>query len=306
MTAAAAFFDLQVNGYAGVDFNQDDLDAGPLHRACERLDADRVAGLLATIVTDNLSAMCGRLSRLAELREVDPLAKRLIAGVHIEGPFLSDREGYRGAHPLDAIRPADLDSMSRLLDAACGLTRVVTLAPECDPGLAVTRFLASRGVIVSAGHTDATLEQLRGAIDAGLSMFTHVGNGCPMHMNRHDNIIHRALSLADDLWLCFIADGAHIPFVALRNYLKLAREDRTIIVTDAIAPAGLGPGRYRFGRWDLEIGEDMVARAPDRSHLVGSGITMKQNAENLLHGVGLSESVVRKLTLENPRVALGI
>jgi N-acetylglucosamine-6-phosphate deacetylase len=306
VTAAAAFFDLQVNGYAGVDFNQDELDADQLHRACERLDADGVAGFLATIITDDLSAMCRRLSRLAALREVDPLAKRLIAGVHIEGPFLSDREGYRGAHPLDAIRPADVDSVTRLLDAARGLTRVVTLAPESDPGLAVTRFLASQGIIVSAGHTDATLEQLRRAIDAGLSMFTHVGNGCPMHMNRHDNIIQRALSLADELWLCFIADGAHIPFVALRNYLKLAREDRTIIVTDAIAPAGLGPGRYRFGRWDLEIGEDMVARAPDRSHLVGSGITMQQNAANLLHGVGLSESVVRRLTLENPRVALGI
>jgi N-acetylglucosamine-6-phosphate deacetylase len=305
VTAAAAFFDLQVNGYAGVDFNQDELDADQLHRACERLDADGVAGLLATIITDDLSAMCHRLSRLAELRDVDPLAKRLIAGVHIEGPFLSDRDGYRGAHPLDAIRPADLDSMMRLVDAARGLTRVVTLAPECDPGLAVTRFLASRGIIVSAGHTDATLEQLRGAIDAGLSMFTHVGNGCPMHMNRHENIIQRALSLADALWLCFIADGAHIPFVALRNYLKLAREDRTIVVTDAIAPAGLGPGRYKFGRWDLEIGADMVARAPDRSHLVGSGITMKQNAANLLHGVGLSESVVRRLTLENPRIAIG-
>jgi N-acetylglucosamine-6-phosphate deacetylase len=305
VTAAAAFFDLQVNGYAGVDFNQDDLDADQLHCACERLEEDGVAGFLATIITDDLAAMCRRLSRLAELREIDPLAKRVIAGVHIEGPFLNNRDGYRGAHPLDAIRPADADSMTRLLDAARGLTRVVTLAPECDPGFAATRILASRGIVVSAGHTDATLEQLRRAIDAGLSMFTHVGNGCPMQMNRHDNIIQRALSLANKLWLCFIADGAHIPFVALGNYLKLAREDRAIVVTDAIAPAGLGPGRYRFGRWDLEIGEDMVARAPDRSHLVGSGITMKQNAENLLRRVGLPEQVVRKLTLENPRIAIG-
>jgi len=305
VTAAAAFFDLQVNGYAGVDFNQDDLDADQLHCACERLEEDGVAGFLATIITDDLAAMCRRLSRLAELREIDPLAKRVIAGVHIEGPFLNNRDGYRGAHPLDAIRPADADSMTRLLDAARGLTRVVTLAPECDPGFAATRILASRGIVVSAGHTDATLEQLRRAIDAGLSMFTHVGNGCPMQMNRHDNIIQRALSLANELWLCFIADGAHIPFAALRNYLRLAREDRSIVVTDAIAPAGLGPGRYKFGRWDLEIGEDMVARAPDRSHLVGSGITMKQNAENLQHAVGLSESAVRKLTLENPRIAIG-
>jgi len=305
VTAAAAFFDLQVNGYAGVDFNQDELDAEQLHRACDRLEGDGVAGLLATIITDDLAAMCRRLSRLAKLREADPLAKRLIAGIHIEGPFLNGKDGYRGAHPLDAIRPADVDSMARLLEAAHGLARVVTLAPECDAGLAVTRHLASRGLVVSAGHTDATLDELRRAIDAGLSMFTHVGNGCPMLMNRHDNIIQRALSLADQLWLCFIADGAHVPFAALRNYLKLAHEDRAIVVTDAIAPAGLGPGRYKFGRWDLQIGEDMVARAPDRSHLVGSGITMKQNAENLRRGIGLPEAIVRKLTLENPRIAIG-
>ena len=305
MTAAAAFFDLQVNGYAGVDFNQDQLDAGQLHHACERLEADGVAGFLATIITDDLPAMCRRLSRLAELYEADSLAKRLIAGIHIEGPFLNEGDGYRGAHPLDAIRPADVESMARLLDAARGLTRIVTLAPERDPGLAVTRFLASRGIVVSAGHTDASIDELQAAIDAGLSMFTHVGNGCPMQMHRHDNVIQRALSLAGKLWLCFIADGAHVPFLALRNYVRLAGDDRAIVVTDAIAPAGLGPGRYTFGRWDLVVGDDMVPRAPDRSHLVGSGITMKQNAKNLQHALGLPEGVVRKLTLENPRIAIG-
>ncbi len=305
MTAAAAFFDLQVNGYAGVDFNQDQLDAGQLHHACQRLEADGVAGFLATVITDDLTAMCRRVSRLAELHEADPVAKRLIAGIHIEGPFLNEKDGYRGAHPVDAIRPGDVESMARLVDAARGLTRIVTLAPERDPGLAVTRFLSSRGIVVSAGHTDASIDELQAAIDAGLSMFTHVGNGCPMQMHRHDNIIQRALSLADKLWLCFIADGAHVPFIALRNYVRVAGDDRAIVVTDAIAPAGLGPGQYRFGRWDLVIGDDMVPRAPDRSHLVGSGITMKQNARNLQHALGLPEGVVRKLTLENPRIAIG-
>jgi N-acetylglucosamine-6-phosphate deacetylase len=306
VTAAAAFFDLQVNGYAGVDFNQDGLEGDALHCACKQLEADGVAGLLATIITDDLAAMCRRLSRIAELRQADPLAERLIAGVHIEGPFLSGQDGYRGAHPLDAIRPADVTSMSRLLDAAQGLARIVTLAPECDPEFAVTRFLASRGIIVSAGHTNATLDQLRGAIDAGLSMFTHVGNGCPMLMHRHDNIIQRALSLADRLWLCFIADGVHVPFTALANYLKIAGHDRCIVVTDAIAPAGLGPGRYRFGRWDLVVGEDMVSRAPDGSHFVGSGITMKQSADNLRKSLGLGDAAIRKLTHDNPRSAVRV
>ena len=304
--SATTFFDLQVNGYAGVDFNQDGLKADDLHRACERLEADGVGGFLATIITDDLDAMCRRLSTLATLRERDPLAERLIAGFHIEGPFLNETDGYRGAHPRDAIRPAGLDTMMRLLDAAAGLARVVTLAPERDDGFAVTRMLATRGIVASAGHTDATLDELCGAIDAGLSMFTHVGNGCPMHMHRHDNIVQRALSLADRLWLCFIADGAHVPFVALGNYLRVAGLDRVVIVSDAIAPAGLGPGHYTFGRWDIVVDDDMVPRAPDRSHFVGSGITMRQSADNLRQALKLSDATVRRLTDDNPRSVIGI
>lgn len=301
-----SFFDLQVNGYGGVDFNQDDLDAADLHRACERLETDGVVGILATVITDDLDAMCRRLSALAAIRERDALVRRVVEGIHIEGPFLNESDGYRGAHPRDAVRPTDLDSMKRLLDAAGGCARVVTLAPERDASMAVTRFLASHGVVVSAGHTDATIDDLHRAIDAGLSMFTHVGNGCPMLMHRHDNIVQRALSLADRLWLCFIADGVHVPFVALANYLKLAGHERCVIVTDAIAPAGLGPGRYRFGRWDLVVGEDMVSRAPDRSHFVGSGITMKQSADNLRKSLGLSDVLIRKLTHDNPRAAVRV
>ena len=306
MSAATTLFDLQVNGYAGVDFNQDGLEAVDLHRACERLEADSVGGVLATVITDHVDAMCHRLSTLAALRERDPLVQRLIAGFHIEGPFLNETDGYRGAHPRDAIRPAGLDAMTRLLDAAAGLARVVTLAPERDDGFAVTRMLANRGIVVSAGHTDATLDELRGAIDAGLSMFTHVGNGCPMYMHRHDNIVQRALSLADRLWLCFIADGAHVPFVALGNYLRIAGEDRAVIVSDAIAPAGLGPGRYTLGRWDIVVDDDMVPRAPDRSHFVGSGITMRQSADNLRQTLGLPAATVRRLTYENPRALIGV
>ena len=304
MNASTGYFDLQVNGYAGVDFNKEGLTAEELHRACERLDADGVGGILATIITERLDLMCGRLATLAALREADPLARRLIAGLHIEGPFINEADGYRGAHPRDAIRPADVDGMKRLLDAAGGLARIVTLAPERDANLAVTRLVSGQGIVVSAGHCDPTLDELRAAIDAGVSMFTHVGNGCPMQLHRHDNIVQRVLSLADRLWLCFIADGAHVPLVALGNYIRLGGHDRCVIVTDCTAPAGLGPGRYTLGRWDITIGDDMVAWAPDRSHLLGAAITMKQSARNLRDALQLSEPAIRVLTCDNPRAAL--
>lgn len=300
------YIDLQVNGYAGVDFNTDGLTADGLHRACVRLEADGVGTCLATVITDDLDAMCRRLSALASLREADALAQRIIAGIHIEGPFLNEADGFRGAHPRDAIRPAAADAMRRLLAAAQGLTRLVTLAPERDPQSTVIRLLVAQGIVVSAGHTDASLDELRAAADAGLSMCTHVGNGCPMRLPRHDNIVQRMLSLADRLWLTFIADGVHVPFVALGNYLKLAGPDRGIVVTDAMAAAGLGPGRYTLGRWDLTIGDDLAAWAPDRSHLVGSAVTMAESARRLRESVGLSDEAVRRLTADNARQALGL
>ncbi len=304
--AEAGYVDLQVNGYAGVDFNKDALTTSELRHACTRLEADGVAAFLPTIITDDADVMCRRLSALVRGREEDSVASRLIAGIHIEGPFLNEAPGFRGAHPQDAMRDADPEVMSRLLDAAGGLTRIVTLAPERDPGGRVTRKLAASGIIVSGGHSDASMDQLRAAIDAGLSMFTHVGNGCPMQMHRHDNIIQRVLSLAPELWLSFIADGAHVPFVALGNYLKLAGYDRSIVVTDAIAPAGLGPGRYTLGRWDIVIDSDMVPRSPDRSHFLGSAVTMRQSADNLHRALNLPPDAVRQLTSENAARLVGL
>jgi N-acetylglucosamine-6-phosphate deacetylase len=300
------FFDLQVNGYAGVDFNgEEELTPAAIEALSARLAEHGVEGILATIITDTLPAMEERLRRVAWLRQQVPAFGKLVRGFHIEGPFISPVEGYRGAHPLDAIRQADLAAMERLLEAAEGLTRVVTLAPEQDPGFHLTGMLAKRGITVSAGHTNASLDELKGAIGAGLTLFTHLGNGCPAVMPRHDNILQRALSLREHLWLCFIADGAHIPFFALKNYLQLTGTEKTVVVTDAIAAASLGPGRYTLGRWNLVIGEDLIARPPHGDHLVGSTVTMERSYRNLIDRVGMSEAEARKLLVENPRKAIG-
>ncbi len=305
MNHKSGYFDVQVNGYGGVDFNNDQLTPEGLNKACVALQSDGVDGILATIMTEDIEVMCDYLRQLVELREKDSLAKKLIVGFHIEGPFINETAGYRGAHPADAIKPADLDDMKRLLDAAGGLTRIVTLAPEQDKALSVTKFLAGESIVVSAGHCNSTLDEFSAAIDAGLSMFTHLGNGCPPQINRHDNIIQRVLSLADKLWITFIADGVHVPLFALNNYLAAAGLDRCIITTDAMAAAGLGLGRYTVGRWDIEVGNDLAARSPDGSHLVGSAVSMKQSAKNLHEYLGLSSEQIFKLMCENPKRAIG-
>ncbi|HEX4085368.1 MAG TPA: hypothetical protein VHY22_10690, partial [Chthoniobacteraceae bacterium] len=301
------YFDIQVNGYGGIDFNQDDLSGEDLHRACERLRADGVDAILATIITETEERMIARLRRIVALRERDELVRSVIAGIHIEGPFINAADGYRGAHPADAVCGANPAMTERLLDAAGGLTRIFTLAPEQDPKCESTRLLAQRGITVSAGHTNATMEQLEKSIEAGLSMATHVGNGCPAMLPRHDNIIQRLLYLRGHLWLSFIADGVHIPFHVLRNYLELIGPGgKCLVTTDAMAAAGLGPGTYRIARWNVVVGEDCAARSPDDSHLIGSAVSMQRVVENLKQRIGLQPDAIDLLTKARPRFASGL
>ena len=299
-------FDLQVNGYAGTDFNREGLTAEALHHACECLREDGVEGILATFITDALDKMESRIKTLVALREKDPLAKQIIAGIHIEGPFINAEKGYVGAHPPHEVKPATVENAKRLVDAAGGLPTLMTLAPECDANFATTKWLAENNVCVSAGHCNPSREVLAAACDNGLKMFTHVGNGCPMQMHRHDNIINRALSLRDRLWLCFIPDGVHIEFFALQNYLRSAGLDRAIFVTDAISASRLGPGKFTLAGWDILIGEDLVARSPDGSHFVGSTVTWPRIQNNNRNVIGLSDADLMKVSVENPKRALGI
>lgn len=305
-TTEPTFFDLQNNGCYGVDFNSDTLTGEQLYEACVKLEQDHVGGILATIVTGARDRMIHRLSNLVKLRERDPLAKKIIQGIHIEGPFLNETPGYKGAHNAEVMVLADLEFAKELLDAAGGLTRVLTLAPERDPEMKTTRWLTRQGITVSAGHCDASLDQLKAGIDAGLAMYTHLGNGCPMQMHRHDNIVQRVLSLSGKLWLCFIADGAHVAWPALGNYIKLSGMEKTCVVTDAVMVAGLGPGRYKLLHHDVLVSDDMVCWAADKSHLVGAAITMPQTLNNLTRKLGLSRADALRLLCDNPRKSVGL
>jgi N-acetylglucosamine-6-phosphate deacetylase len=126
-----------------------------------------------------------------------------------------------------------------------------------------------------------------------------------MLLHRHDNIIQRVLALADQLWISFIPDGVHIPYPALRNYLKCAGIKRSLFVTDAISAAGLGPGLYSLGAQKIRIGDDLVARAPDNSHFIGSTVTWTRIRDEAGPALGLSPEDLDLLCHRNPRRTLG-
>ena len=139
-----SFFDLQVNGYAGIDFNGGSLTTAQVREACVALKEDGTEGVLATVITDGMESMKGKLQRLVKARDEDELVREVIVGLHIEGPCINERDGYVGAHPRNCVVPASVEGMKELLEAAGGLTRLVTLAPEREPLASVSIVAVGR------------------------------------------------------------------------------------------------------------------------------------------------------------------
>jgi N-acetylglucosamine-6-phosphate deacetylase len=297
--------DLQLNGYKGIDFNADDLSAQAMRRACRAVRDDGGGHFLATVITDRLDRMLGRIGRLADLHRDDAEVAAAMVGIHVEGPFLSPRQGFVGAHPAQHVLPAEPGAARDLVAAGAGLVRLMTLAPEHDPGLATTRWLADRGVVVSAGHCDPDAATLRKAIAAGLAGFTHLGNACPTLLHRHDNILYRVLTAEGLRWVMVIADGVHLPPPLIRLIARVVGVDRLIAVTDATAAGGMGAGCFSLAGQEVIVAEEGAAWAPDRSHLVGSTASMGRIEDVLLLDVGLDPDEVRRVTSLNPRRALG-
>ncbi len=297
----SGFIDLQVNGYAGIDFNSaatltDEQAVG----VCRRLESDGVDRILATIITAPIDTMVARIGRLAELIDQIPEVAKRIAGIHVEGPFINPADGFVGAHPPSSVVPANLIDANRLVDAGRGHVRLMTLAPEMDDRATVTRALSAQGIVVAAGHCDASLDQLKESLGAGLRLFTHLGNGCPGMLHRHDNIVQRVLSLGDSLMISFIADGHHVPMHALGNYLRCVADRNIVIVTDAISAAGLGPGRYELSDQIVEVDENGAAWAACRTHFAGCATTMPEMVEILKRDIRATAAQIKCWTVDNP------
>ena len=302
----SGFFDLQLNGCYGVDFNSDDLTGEGLAAACHLLRLNGVDRFLLTIITDEVELMCRRIRQVVLFRCQSALVTRMIAGIHVEGPFISPQPGYVGTHRPEHVKEASLEVSQKIFEAGNGIIRLFTLAPECDKEAFITKWLVKQNVCVSAGHCNPSIDQLQEAIDNGLSIFTHLGNGCPRTLERHDNIINRVLSFADHLWITFIADGVHVPFFTLRNYLNLVGMRRAIVVSDGISASGLGPGRYELAGQEIVVDNLHATWSTDKSHLMGSAMTMAEAYQKLRKEVGLSEADAHSLTCDNPRIALGL
>lgn len=300
------YVDLQINGYVGVDFNDPQTKPAEISRAAVAMAESGVAVALPTVITASAESMVQCITNIVRAVESDALTARMFQGIHVEGPFISPVKGFIGAHPPRHALSENLQVLEQLVEAGNGLVRLLTLAPEIDNQGKLTRYCSERGILVAAGHTDANLEQLDTCLAAGLQLFTHLGNGCPKQMDRHDNIIYRALSRADRLRFTLIADGFHVPELLFRNLLRWVPLERLAVVSDAISAAGLGPGTYQLGERMVSIGNDRAARDPSGEHFVGSASSMR-DADQWLDGVlHLSDPVRKQLLRDNPLAWLSL
>jgi N-acetylglucosamine-6-phosphate deacetylase len=272
--------DIQVNGAYGVDFNDDDLTKPAFLDACEKLASSGVELFFPTLITAPIDVLCQRIAKIAGWIQEESQEKIHVGGLHIEGPFISAKPGYRGTHPLEAIQPVQLETLQRIVEAGGGLIKQFTLAPECDPQFSGIAWLSSQGIVPFAGHTDATIDQLRGAIDHGLRGFTHLGNGCALEVLRHDNILHRVLAIRSDIIISVIADGIHVPFWLLKTWLEVFGADRVIVTSDSMSAAGMPPGEYEIGGQPILVDENRRTIHRDHQYLAGSA-SLLQDMEKL-------------------------
>lgn len=302
---AAGLFDFQVNGFGGVDFQRDDLTSTEFAHAVAALRKHGTSGIFATLITDEIDALCRRFAALEKLCATVPSAGAAILGYHLEGPWLSPTPGYRGAHPAGPMRAPTFADYERLQAAAHGRLRLITLAPEWPGSAEFIAAVTQQGVHVSLGHTNASEAEIDAAIRAGARFCTHLGNGCPLELPRHDNIVQRLLA-RDELTACFIPDGIHLPKGVLKNFVRAKPAGRVLFTTDAMAGAGAPPGRYTIGPHLIAVGADGVARQPGEKNFAGSTLTPDVGVRHIADWLNLMPETARNFWSTAPAAAFGI
>lgn len=299
--------DIQVNGFAGVDFNAPGINAGRMDIALSAMLASGVTRCLPTLITASTDELVSLLQALDMAVSESRLGPVMVPGYHIEGPFMSPEDGYVGAHPREHMRAGSPDLVLALEAVSSRPIKLMTVAPEVDGVMALIPFLAARGIACAIGHSAASRAQIDAAIAAGATLSTHLGNGLPHMLNKNESSLLVQLG-RDQLMASFIADGIHIPRDILQSWLRAKTLGRALIVTDAASAAGAPGvgGTFSLGHGIIERHLDGSVRLPGSSYLAGSAASMDEMVRNLMswYGFGLDEIVT--LAHDNPLRAIGM
>lgn len=279
---APGLIDLQINGINGIDFNDTTLTIDNIITSTEYLLSQGVTTFFPTVITNSDENIISLLGTIIKACEADPLVDLCIEGIHLEGPFISPANGAKGAHNELYIKAPDWELFKKFQEAAKGKISIVTISPEWDNTQDFIEKCVAGGVIVSIGHSVANSAQISNAVKAGARMSTHIGNGVPLMLPRHPNIIWDQLA-EDELYACIIADGIHIPDAFIKVVQK-TKQQKTMIVSDATCFAGMPPGEYtRHIGGDVILDKNKrVALKAEPGILAGAAKSLLENIEALL------------------------
>ena len=283
---APGLIDNQVNGYAGVDFSGENLSTEEVARATRALWDTGVTTYLPTLVTNAPQNLIEnfRILAAASLHEEVRLS---IPGFHLEGPWLSKLDGFRGCHQEDQLANPNISQLISFQNAAGGRIVQVTLAPELPGAMDMISYCRENGILTAIGHSNASGDEINRACQFGTRLSTHLGNGCANLIHRHKNPIWPQLA-AEQLIPTLIADGHHLSPEELKVFLLVKGKERIILTSDITYLAGMPAGKYHFAGAEVILTEDGRLRSADQDCLAGASLPLLKGVENMMRFTGCS------------------
>ena len=296
--------DLQVNGYKGVNFSGSDLTESDFMQACRQYFAAGTTAFLPTVITSPEDVYKHNLPIIAKAIKSKEFGSCLL-GIHLEGPFISPEEGARGAHNRQWIRKPDIGFLKNLLEWADGTVRVITIAADAPGAEELAQYAVEQQITVSLGHHLANQQDLQKLTCAGATALTHLGNGVPAVLPRHNNPIWAALA-DDELTAMVITDGHHLPASLIKTIVRAKGPQRCIVVSDAAPQAGLPPGKYDMSGTAVILQDDEKLHDPTTGYLAGSSATLLQCMNHLASLKLLSADELVAMGFYNPLKLIGL
>ena len=292
------FVDVQLNGFAGVNFSDPGLNPEKAISILPAVWKTGVTSFCPTLITNSPELLRQNLRILEEARAQDARFAQTVPGYHLEGPYLSPG-GARGCHNPKLMQHPNWDEFMSLQEAAAGKIAVVTLAPELPGALDFIRRARAAGLTVALGHTDAMPEQIQRALEAGANLATHFGNGCSELIHRHQNPLWAQLA-SEELNVSLICDGFHIPPDLVRVVFRVKGINHCILITDAVHVTGLPPGRYTLVGREIELLPSGEVVTLDRQSMAGSALSMNRAVMVFAKFAGAALSEALQAAATNP------
>ncbi len=296
--------DLQVNGFKGIHFSDLSLTQESFALACRGVLESGTTAFLPTLITSPAEVYEHNLPIIAAAVHSEEFRGRLL-GIHLEGPFISAQDGARGAHDPRWIKKPDVGYLEQLLVWADGQVKLLTIAAELQGAEDLAQRASSRGIAVSLGHQMTSEEDLRRLVQAGAVSLTHLGNGVPAMLNRHNNPVWAGLA-NDDLMATIISDGHHLPTCLLKTIIRAKGAGRCVVISDASSPAGLEPGEYEVLGHRHVLDENGRLYVPATGYLAGSSATMLECMNHLASLDLVSPDELIAMGFHNPLRLIGL